>query len=665
MVHELLEGSLEGTQFGKYRLIKLLGRGGMGEVWLAYDTVIRRTVAIKMLGSEISKDTSFQERFRREAHAATLVDSPHVIPIHNYGEINGHLFVDMKLIKGRDLAAVLQQGPLQPGRAVYIIDQMAKALHATHLAGLLHRDIKPSNILLDDDDFAYLIDFGIARAADDLRLTAVNTVVGTVHYMAPERFDADDRPVDARSDVYSLACVLYECLTGDYPYPGDSMEQQIRSHLISPPPRPSAKNPQLAMFDNPIAIAMAKDPNERYTTAVEFGRAVREAINMPVSGPQPVVQPHQSNPGYPVMSAPSAPRSMPSQPMPQPVPQSMPQSMSQPMQQRPVAYQQMGQQPSGQYSAGPQQVMQQPMAPASPRQSTATAQPASIPWWRRKVTIVSAAAALTLAVIGTATSLAMGRHDGSGFGQERVLPFAGLRAPQGVSVDLGGTVYVADTMHDRVLMLPAGATAPATLAFSGLNFPTGVTADNSGTVYVTDAGNKRVVVLPAGSTKQTELPFTGLGNPTGVTVDGSRTVYVTDTENNKVVALDAHSKTQTVLPFVGLTAPTGVVVDDKGTVYVADGGNNRVLAMPANQGAQSELPFHGLKDPGGVTVDNKGNVYVTDSGNNRVLKLPTGSNKQIELPFTGLSYPWGLAVDNLNTVYVSGHSNRVRSLPQK
>ncbi|HEU4363319.1 MAG TPA: protein kinase [Mycobacterium sp.] len=620
---------MEGTQFGKYRLIKLLGRGGMGAVWLAYDTVIRSTVAIKMLGTEISRDTSFQERFRREAHAARMVDSPHVIPIHNYGEIDGHLYVDMKLINGSDLAAVLQQGKLPPARAVYIVDQVAKALYATHRVGLLHRDIKPSNILLDDDDFAYLIDFGIARAADDLHLTGTNQVVGSVQYIAPERFDIGSRPIDPRSDIYSLACVLYECLTGSYPFPGDSMEQQIRSHLFSPPPRPSSKDPRLAPFDEVIGRGMAKNPNDRYPNAVEFGRAARDAVNTPVSAPQQYGPSRESNPvHHPRPNSVAAPRvlpppggSFPPQPIaPQPVPS-----------------------------------RRIPVAPRMPSQ----------PWWRRRVTVISAAVAVTAAAVVTAASIAMG-HQGSAIGSDSqiVLPFSGLRAPQGVSVDLGGTVYVADTMHDRVLALPAGATAPAILPFTGLNFPTGVTADNSGTVYVTDAGNKRVVVLPAGSSKQTELPFTGLGNPTGVTVDGSRTVYVTDTENNQVLALDANSKTQTVLPFSGLNSPTGVVVDDKGTVYVADGGNNRVLALPSNLGPQAELPFSGLKDPGGVTVDNKGNVYVTDSGNNRVLKLPTGSNKQIELPFTGLSYPWGLAVDNLDTVYVSGHSNRVRALPQ-
>ena len=162
---------MQGTPFGRYRLIELLGRGGMGEVWRAHDTDTDRTVAIKLLPPHLAEDDAFQRRFRREADAAARLNNPHIIPIHNYGEIDGRLYVDMRLIEGRDLQAVLADGPLEPARAVRIIEQVAKALHAAHKVGLLHRDVKPSNILLDEDDFAYLIDFGIARAADETRMT--------------------------------------------------------------------------------------------------------------------------------------------------------------------------------------------------------------------------------------------------------------------------------------------------------------------------------------------------------------------------------------------------------------------------------------------------------------------------------------------------------------
>jgi serine/threonine protein kinase len=277
---------VEGTPFGRYRLIELLGRGGMGEVWRAFDTATDRIVALKVLAEYLSQDEVFQRRFRREAHAAAGLNSPHVIPIHFYGEIDGSLFVDMRLIEGRDLQTVLADGPLEPTRAVRIIEQVAKALHAAHKVGLVHRDVKPSNILLDEDDYAYLIDFGIARAAGETGLTATGGVIGSWHYMAPERFSAKE--ADARADVYALACVLYECLTGLTPYLGDSLEQQYAGHVATPPPRPSSTNPNLpAEFDSVTDKGLAKDPDQRFATTVELARAARDATTVPIPRPTP------------------------------------------------------------------------------------------------------------------------------------------------------------------------------------------------------------------------------------------------------------------------------------------------------------------------------------------------------------------------------------------
>ncbi len=249
----------------------------MGEVWRAYDTATDRVVALKVLPEHLSQDEVFQQRFRREAHAAAGLNSPHVIPIHFYGEIDGRLFVDMRLIQGRDLQEVLSGGPLELGRAVRIIEQVARALHAAHQVGLVHRDVKPSNILVDADDYVYLIDFGIARAAGETGLTGTGGVIGSWPYMAPERFSAQE--ADARADVYALACVLYECLTGDTPYPGDSLEQQYAGHVATPPPRPSSTNPDLpADFDRVTDKGLAKDPDQRYQTATELANAAHEAI---------------------------------------------------------------------------------------------------------------------------------------------------------------------------------------------------------------------------------------------------------------------------------------------------------------------------------------------------------------------------------------------------
>src|SRR6201998_1471809 len=274
-----------GTPFGRYRLIELLGRGGMGEVWRAYDTVTDRVVAIKVLPANLSEDEDFQRRFRREAHAAARLDTPHVVPIYDYGEIDARLFVSRRLIAGRDLDTVLTDGPLEPARAIRIIEQVAKALHAAHEVGLLHRDVKPSNILLDEDDFAYLIDFGIARAADETRLTKSGNTIGTFAYIAPERLGTCAEK-DARADIYSLACVLYECLTGHPPFASDTMAGLVAAHLNTPPPQPSATQPNVpAQIDAVIATGMAKDPDNRYATTVELADAAHDAITTPLAPP--------------------------------------------------------------------------------------------------------------------------------------------------------------------------------------------------------------------------------------------------------------------------------------------------------------------------------------------------------------------------------------------
>ncbi|MDT5367363.1 MAG: hypothetical protein QOC62_1794 [Mycobacterium sp.] len=276
---------VEGTPFGRYRLIELLGRGGMGEVWRAHDTSTNRTVAIKLLPPHLAQDDTFVRRFRREAEAAARLNSPHIIPIHDYGEIDGRLFVNMRLIEGRDLQQVLADGPMEPSRAVRIIEGTALALHAAHKVGLLHRDVKPSNILLDENDFAYLIDFGIARAADETRLTKSGNTIGTFAYIAPERLGSRAEE-DARADIYSLACVLYECLTGSPPFASDTMAGLVAAHLNTPPPHPSTTQPEVPEpFDKVIATGMAKDPDQRYATTVEMASAAHDAITTPIPRP--------------------------------------------------------------------------------------------------------------------------------------------------------------------------------------------------------------------------------------------------------------------------------------------------------------------------------------------------------------------------------------------
>ncbi|HET9255213.1 MAG TPA: serine/threonine-protein kinase, partial [Pseudonocardiaceae bacterium] len=236
--------------FGPYRLEGLIGRGGMGEVYRAFDTVHQRLVALKRLPAVLAADTAFRARFRAEAEHAARLHEPHIIPIHDFGEIDGRLFIDMRLVEGRDLASRLaERGPLPPARAVSVVTQVAAALDAAHAADLAHRDIKPANILVapgqGGGEFVYVADFGLARSVRDetMSLTATGMAVGSLAYLAPERF-INGRG-DHRGDVYSLGCVLFEALTARQPFPGEGLPAMINAHLNEAPPQPSEFVPGL------------------------------------------------------------------------------------------------------------------------------------------------------------------------------------------------------------------------------------------------------------------------------------------------------------------------------------------------------------------------------------------------------------------------------------
>ncbi|OBK28559.1 serine/threonine protein kinase [Mycobacterium asiaticum] len=278
---DTVPNSRAGMQFGPYRLRRLLGRGGMGEVYEAVDTVKERTIALKLLSQQYTSDAVFRRRMQREAHTAGRLQEPHIVPIHDFGEIDGQLFIDMRFIEGEDLGALLKRaGALPPPRAVAIITQIAAALDAAHRAEVIHRDIKPENVLITGDDFAYLVDFGIAAAATDQQLTKTGTAVGSWRYMAPERF-ADDETT-YRSDIYSLACVLYECLAGRPPYQAQNLSALMAAHLMHPVPRPSEARQDIPRaFDEVIARGMAKEPAGRYATAGELARAAKQALSAP------------------------------------------------------------------------------------------------------------------------------------------------------------------------------------------------------------------------------------------------------------------------------------------------------------------------------------------------------------------------------------------------
>ncbi|ODR19835.1 serine/threonine-protein kinase PknD [Mycobacterium gordonae] len=595
-----------GSQFGPYRLIRMLGSGGFGEVYEAEDTTMHRTVALKLLSNTYSQDPVFRERLFREAHTAGRLREPHVLPIHSCGEIDGQVYIDMRLVRGVDLETLLKRdGPLDPARAVRLIRQVAAALDAAHAETVLHRDVKPANILLSGDDFASLVDFGLASAAGDARLTKTGKAVGTFDYVAPERLS--DAPVDHRCDVYALACVLYELLTGKAPYDEQrDLSALMTAHLTAPIPRPSQQRPGTpAALDEVIARGMAKKPDDRYRSAGELAAAAEQALSPAAPtrewtvAPPPPAFPHQ-----PPMPTPPAP---------------LPPWAQQPTRRR-----------------------------------------------RGRAVLLAAAIVLLAVAITVGIVAIVHRHDDatpSAASTARpsstiptVLKFPNLVKPRGVAVDEAGTVYVAEmTNHSpegRVLKLPAGQSAPTELAF-GEVYGLDVAADGAGNVYLADIHAPGVWKLAPGARGPIMLPFGHIGRPAGLAVGKDGSVYLTDNALKQVLKLapGATSATQ-LMPTVPLNGPGGIAVDKDGNVYIADTDDRRVLKLPAGAATPTELPFAGLQQPYGVAVDPGGTVYVSDLNGHGIFRLATGATSATRLAFPGLNYPLGIAVDKAGDLFV-------------
>ncbi|MCV7009211.1 serine/threonine-protein kinase PknD [Mycobacterium gordonae] len=644
-------GPRAGSLVGPYRLMRLLGRGGMGEVYEAEDTRKHRVVALKLISEQFSADPVFRERMQREADAAGRLTEPHVVPIHDYGEIDGQLYLDMRLIDGISLRRMLTAyGPLTPARAVAIVRQVAAALDAAHASGVTHRDVKPENIIIGIDDFAYLVDFGIARAATDPGLTHTGMALGTYNYMAPERF-AGDR-VDFRADIYSLACVLAECLTGSPPYPGSSIERVIGAHLMEPAPRPSQLRPGLVPpgLDQVIATGMAKNPEERFRSAGELAAAAHAALTTAEQNQAAAIAQRGERTISSTGAGPAAADSV-TQARPWSAMSSSPATQS-------------GWTPSPADTSSWRSRPNVPpfVSPTGPPDPAPTSGARAKP--RRKRMWVPIGATALVVIIGVIVVVGhllkpKPQPAASAPGQT-IVPMTGLGfpfSPGGVALDNTGSVYVTSQgMYGRVVKLADGSSTPTVLPFTGLYQPQGLAVDANGTVYVADFNN-RVVKLAAGSNTQTVMPFTGLAYPQGVGVDATGNIYVADRGNNRVVKLDAKSNTQADLPFTGLNHPDGVAVDLSGSVYVTDSDNDRVLKLNPGSSTPTELPFTGLAVPSGIAVDTAGAVYVTDHETGKVAKLDTGSSAPTTLPFTG-GHPVGVAVDaSRKKVFVADNGN--------
>ena len=270
-----------GAIIAGYRVESEVGRGSMGTVYLAHELALERAVALKVLVPELARDERFRERFLSESRLAASLEHPHIVPIYSAGEDDGHLFIAMRYVEGRDLDALLAGvGKLEPDQAVALLRQIAEALDTAHERGLVHRDVKPANILVARDsrgDLAYLCDFGLAKHASTVSsLTGDRAIIGTVDYLAPEQVEG--RPVDGRVDVYALGCVLYQSLTGEPPFRRENELATVLAHASSPPPRITDRVDLPAGLDDVIASALAKNREDRYATCSELIDATAAAL---------------------------------------------------------------------------------------------------------------------------------------------------------------------------------------------------------------------------------------------------------------------------------------------------------------------------------------------------------------------------------------------------
>ena len=262
-----------GRELAGYRVEQLLGRGGMGVVYRAHDLALDRPVALKILAPELAADERFRERFLRESRLAASLDHPSIVPVYDAGEVAGELYIAMRFVEGSDLRALLhEKGALEPGRALAIVEQVADALDAAHERGLVHRDVKPSNVLIDHRGHAYLADFGLSRRLGEAG-AALNATqsLGTVDYAAPEQIRGEE--VDGRADLYSLGCLLHECLTGEPPFKRPSEAATLFAHLEEEPPAPPSLEPVMR-------TALAKEPDDRYQSGRELVGAARSALGL-------------------------------------------------------------------------------------------------------------------------------------------------------------------------------------------------------------------------------------------------------------------------------------------------------------------------------------------------------------------------------------------------
>jgi serine/threonine protein kinase len=283
---ELVAEDLTGRRLGHYRIDGVLGKGGMSVMYKATDIRLGRKVALKVIAEHLTEDPEFRERFVDEARNTSAIDHANVVPLYDFGEVDGLLYIAMRLVDGSDLASLIKDGPLTPDRALALLGQVAEALDNLHERGLVHLDVKPANVLVTSrestTEHIYVADFGLTRRGATGHRTRGGDFLGSPTYAAPEHLRGE--PVDARTDAYSLACVLFACLAGRPPFQGP-VPEVIQGHLNRDVPALTDFVHLPAAIDDVIRRGMSKSPKDRYKNCRELIAAARQALAAPVASP--------------------------------------------------------------------------------------------------------------------------------------------------------------------------------------------------------------------------------------------------------------------------------------------------------------------------------------------------------------------------------------------
>jgi serine/threonine-protein kinase len=588
--------------FGHYRPEVLLGRGPTGEVFRAFDTRRERLVALKRLLPHLTADEEYRARFEREVGLAATLREPHIIPVHDYGEIDGRLFIDMRLVEGVDLATVLRRAPLSPARAVDVVSQLADGLDAAHAEGLVHRDVKPSNVLLVGDadraagrGFVYLVDLGVASALGGAAASGSAPTGPMGRYPAPEcRFGG--RP-DRRADVYALACMLDECLSGPPGPAGTS------------PGRPSHRRagPQSRLGDV-VARGMAEDPGQRHASAGRFAAEARaallsdETVSLVPARPVPRLRGHAiplDPPARPGRTGDaSAPRTGGRGPRPGRIagitalvaafaalallaPSLLPDPVAE------IARLRVG--------LTPADVVVSP---------------------DRRSAYVANLGDDTVSVVDTMSHTVVGQPIAVGDGPNTLA----------LSGD-GGRLYVSNTRSDSVTVIDtAAARAVATVDVGA--FPDGIVLSPDGRrLYVGNAKSDTVSVVDTATARVVGRPIPVGRRPygMGISPDGS-TLYVSGFDSDEVVAVDTAANTVTWRTRVG-DGPLNVAVARDGTrVYVVDtlAGTVTVVDAVARRALPDAIGV-GRKPIGIALSADAGTLYVAERDGDSVRVIATAS----------------------------------------